>query len=166
VPLGQALVGYLRATLPLFDRPLLALGEEARAAEHYLRVMQLRLGQRLAWRIDIEPALAALPLPPGLVLALVENAVEHGVEPQPAGGEVALTATREGHEAVVVVQDNGPGLAPGARDGVGLANSRERLALTHGSAARLTLAAAEGGGCRAEVRVPISATEPSRKTAA
>lgn len=165
-PLLQALVGYLRATLPLFDRPLLALGEEVRAAEHYLRVMQLRLGERLTWHIDIEPALATLPLPPGLVLTLVENAVEHGVEPQLAGGEVRLAATRAGAEAVVAVQDNGAGLTAGAREGLGLTNIRERLALTHGTAARLVLAPAAGGGCRAELRVPLATMAAGAATAA
>jgi signal transduction histidine kinase len=152
-PLLEALTGYLRATLPMFARPTLPLADEAEAVRRYLRVMQARLGARLAWRIDIDPALADLPLPPGLVLTLVENAVEHGIEPQLAGGELALEARREGDEAVLVVHDNGPGPPDDAREGLGLANSRQRLALTHGEGARLVIGRGPAGGCRAELRV-------------
>lgn len=154
-PLLEALTGYLRATLPMFARPTLPLADEAEAVRRYLQVMQARLGTRLTWRIDIDPQLAALPLPPGVLLTLVENAVEHGVEPLLAGGEVRMSAARQGGEAVLCVQDNGTGVAAEPRDGIGLTNIRERLALTQGPAARLTVAAAAGGGCRAELRLPL-----------
>ncbi len=64
-PLLAALTGYLRATLPMFKRPTLALHEELLAVERYLQVMQARMGQRLTWQIDVAPTLRDLPLPPG-----------------------------------------------------------------------------------------------------
>lgn len=162
-PLLEALTGYLRATLPMFARPTLPLAEEAEAVRRYLQVMQARLGARLAWQVQIDPALQGLPVPPGLLLTLVENAVEHGIEPVIAGGEVRLLAAAEGPEAVLVVEDNGAGPAADAQEGIGLTNVRERLALTHGAAARLTIARAPAGGCRAELRLPLPDLEtPTR----
>ena len=61
-PLLEALTGFLRATLPLFDQRLLRLADEAEAAQRYLAVMQLRLGERLRYRVQIEPAAATRPL--------------------------------------------------------------------------------------------------------
>jgi LytS/YehU family sensor histidine kinase len=154
-PLLEALTGYLRATLPMFARPTIALADEAEAVRRYLQVMQARLGTRLSWRIEVDAQLQALPLPPGLLLTLVENAVEHGIEPLIGGGEVMLRGRIDGAEAVIEVQDDGTGLAADAREGLGLANVRERLTLTQGPAARLTIEPAVPRGCRAELRLPL-----------
>ncbi|MDP1912227.1 sensor histidine kinase [Brevundimonas sp.] len=154
-PLLAALTGYLRATLPMFNRALIPAGDELVAVEGYLQVMQARMGvARLSWRIDVDDPLRTLPLPPGLLLTLVENALEHGVEPRVGGGEVLLTLRRHAEEAVFVVQDNGPGPSAEMAEGAGLANLRQRLELTCGGQARLSIEAAPGGGCRAEVRLP------------
>ena len=158
-PLLASLTGYLRATLPLFKQPLLAAGDELQAIERYLEVMQARLGiSRLVWRIEAEDGMRRALLPPGMLLTLVENAVGHGVEAMISGGSIALRAVRSGDEAVFEVVDNGPGLVVDWMDGEGLANIRERLALDAGPRARLTLHAAPGGGCRAEIRMPYRAS--------
>ncbi len=154
-PLLAALTGYLRATLPLFDRALLPAGDELVAVQRYLEVMQARMGARLAWRLDIEPGLERTLLPPGLLLTLVENAVAHGVEPQLAGGQIVLTARRDGATACFEVRDTGPGPSADLHDGVGLANARQRLALACGDAASLRLEPAPGGGCSACIRLPL-----------
>ena len=146
----EALTGYLRSTLPLFNRPLVAAKEELTAVERYLQVMQARLGARLAWHIDVDEGLKDLLLPPGMLLTLVENAMEHGVEPKLAGGELWVRGHVHGSMAHFEVVDNGPGPHPAMKDGVGLANIRERLALSFGTAARLTLGPAPAGGFRAD----------------
>lgn len=161
-PLLAALTGYLRATLPLFDRPLLEAGRELQAVRHYLEVMQARLGARLAWTVQVEPAAEPALLPPGLLLTLVENAIEHGIEPQLRGGTVTVSGRVDGPLVRFVVSDDGAGLSADAPAGTGLANLRERLALAGGSAAGLTLAIPPEGGCRAEIQFPFS-TEPNTK---
>jgi hypothetical protein len=150
-----ALTGYLRATLPLFNRPLLALGEELQAVEHYLQVMQLRMGARMRWSVDVAAEVRRLQLPPGVLLTLVENAIQHGLEPRIAGGELRIEARTDGSTALLDVLDNGAGPPPGAADGTGLANIRERLQLAMGPAARFELTATEGGGCRARLHLPM-----------
>jgi signal transduction histidine kinase len=152
-PMLDALTGYLRATLPMFNRALQPVGDELEAVRRYLDVMRARFGERLRFGIDVPAPLLALPLPPGLLLTLVENAVEHGIEPRVAGGTLTVSGRREGDDVLVEVIDDGPGPAPGAADGIGLANSRERLALAYGERAQLTVAAGAGGGCTAAVRV-------------
>jgi len=154
-PLLQSLTRYLRSTLPMFACALHPAADEIEAVRHYLDVMQARLGARLVWSVDVPATLRAVMLPPGLLLTLVENAVEHGIDPQLAGGRLALRARAEGGQAVFEVQDNGPGVNAPRGDGIGLANSRERLLLTHGPAARLELGPAPGGGCLATVHIPL-----------
>jgi Histidine kinase len=155
-PLLAALTGYLRATLPLFNRPLLALHEELTAVQQYLQVMQLRMGPRLAWRVDVQPALHTLALPPGLLLTLVENAVVHGLEPQIAGGTLTLSARTQARQALIEVSDSGAGPPSPLHEGLGLGNVRQRLALAFGDKATLTLAAAPAGGFIARIQLPIT----------
>ena len=158
-PLLAALTGYLRATLPLFNRPLLAAADELLAVRRYLEVMQARLGARLAWRMEVPAEAERAELPPGLLLTMVENAIEHGVEPQLRGGEIVVSARRDAGRVVFSVRDNGPGPGPESasesRKGVGLAHARQCLALAFGEAAELRVGPAPGGGCLAELALPF-----------
>lgn len=98
-----------------------------------------------------------MPLPPGLLLTLAENAVMHGIEPRIEGGRLQLNGRFDDAGQVVIdVQDDGPGPAPDAQDGTGLANCRARLALTCGADARLTLTRGAAGGAIARVQLPWS----------
>jgi LytS/YehU family sensor histidine kinase len=154
-PLLAALTGYLRATLPLFNRPLLAAGDELVAVQRYLEVMQARMGTRLSWRLDVEPAAQRALLPPGVLLTLVENAIVHGLEPRLAGGEIVLRGRRYGADVHFEVRDNGLGAPPDLHEGVGLANIRQRLQLACGDAARVDIGNASGGGCSATIHLPF-----------
>jgi len=154
-PLLAALTGYLRATLPLFDRPLLPACDELVAVRRYLEVIQARLGARLAFEIGIDPAAEHALLPPGLLLTLVENAVVHGIEPQLAGGRISVRGTRSGATVHYVVQDDGAGLPVPLVEGVGLSGIRQRLVLTGDAAARLDLQPGPAGGCVARLTLGL-----------
>lgn len=165
-PMLNSLTGYLRATLPLFDRQALTLGEELEAARRYLEVMQARLGARLRFEIEADPATLTASLPPGVLLTLVENAVEHGVSPRLSGGHVRVSAGMEaGGGLSLRVVDDGPGLPPGGAVGgaghVGLANTRARLAQAFGDRASLSLSNVPQGGCCAMLRLPTSSVQPA-----
>lgn len=150
-PLLRDFTAYLRATLPMFERELQPLADEIEMVRRYLAIMQARLGPRLQFAIDLPAGLDA-QLPPGLVLTLVENAVAHGIEPQLRGGRIDVAARRQGDRLVIRVRDDGPGLAPGWTEGVGLSNTRRRL-LHACPTATLTLADA-APGCTAMLTLP------------
>lgn len=153
-PLLSALTSYLRATLPLFNRPLLPAGEELQVVQHHLQIMQLRMGERLQWTLNVPTELLSVQLPPGVLLTLVENAIQHGLEPLLRGGRLRINGRRDADRAVFEVIDNGPGPAPDMQDGVGLANIRERLYLACGADAALEITTAAGGGCLARLHLP------------
>jgi signal transduction histidine kinase len=150
----RELTGFLRASTEMLGRSSVPLSEELQAVRHYLTILQTRLGERLQWQIDADPSLQARALPPGLLLTLVENAIEHGLEPKIGGGRLWVQAqsTLDGWRLAVL--DDGQGIAPGSRDNVGLANLRQRLQHHFGAAARFTLSPRAEGGTQAEMHLP------------
>jgi LytS/YehU family sensor histidine kinase len=152
---------YLEEALPLLRQEHSTLGREAELVQAYLAVHQVRMGPRLAFEVDVPAALRPQPLPPMLLLTLVENAIKHGLSPQVEGGTIHVQATRQrgpaGDELVLTVADTGRGLVAGLGSGTGLANLRSRLRSQHGSAARLSLRMNEPRGVVAEVRMPWQA---------
>lgn len=144
-PLLRTLTAFLRGSTELLGQGRVALGAEAETVRQYLQIMQARLGERLRFEVRVAPECADLVLPAGLLLTLVENAIEHGIAPTLAGGTVRLMAECAGRDAVVRVVDDGAGLAPGWQDGTGLANCRERLRHHGDGRATLDLRAAHPG---------------------
>ncbi|HMO64795.1 MAG TPA: hypothetical protein PKE47_06175, partial [Verrucomicrobiota bacterium] len=90
------------------------------------------------------------------------------IERQARPGVIRLTARRADGALELVVADNGPGPAEGdgRRGGIGLANTRERLAQLYGAAGSLTLRPRAGGGTEAVLRVPWRAAGPDMTPAA
>ncbi len=148
---------YLRHALPQLRAQSTTLGKEIGLARAYLNILRMRLGERLSFEIDVAPTLEDLPLPPNLLISLVENAVKHGIEPAAAGGRIIVRVEPGERALIVTVEDTGRGMANPAQQGqgVGLANLRERLAALYGANARFTLEPREAGGTRAQLTVPI-----------
>ena len=146
--LVDQLAAYLRATLRHARAERGTLGDELDVVGALLAIMQCRLGDRLRWRIEVPDALRPLVVPPMLVQPLVENAIRHGVEPLPGGGEVVVSARRDDDGRLrIEVSDTGRGLRtdgdarePAGGGGVGLANLAERLRAIFGPAAQFALA--------------------------
>jgi signal transduction histidine kinase len=148
----RSLTAFLRGSTELLGRDEVLLRDEASMVGHYLAIQQARLGTRLSSSIDVEPAAAMLTLPPGVLLTLVENAVEHGLTPAVSGGTVAVRIRLDADGLDVCVADTGVGPAAGWAEGVGLANCRQRLAHRFGDRARLTLSP-QSPGTLARIRV-------------
>jgi two-component system sensor histidine kinase AlgZ len=109
---------------------LVPLEDEVALTRAYLELEQLRLGDRLqvVWHIGKMPADALIP--PLVIQPLAENAVYHGIEPQPGGGEISLNIYRSGDKVHIVVRN--PIAAEASRhkgNRIALANIRERLLL-------------------------------------
>ncbi len=150
----QHLSTYLRAAIPQLRQASSTLGREMQLVQAYLAIFEMRLGRRLRSQVELPEALRELAMPPMMLLTLVENAIQHGIEPTENGGAVWVRAELQGQRLVVSVTDTGQGLAPTAAHGVGLANIRERLRALYGSAARLELRAQAPSGVRAEIELP------------
>jgi sensor histidine kinase YesM len=131
------------------------LGDEIDLVDAYLRIHRIRMGERLAYRVEVPAELRRADLPPMVVLTLVENAIKHGVNPLVEGGLVEITASRRGAALQVDVADTGCGMTSHEGHGTGLANVRARLAMLYGARAALSIAQRSPRGFVASLRVPL-----------
>ncbi len=131
------------------------LEEELDFVARYLEIMQIRFQGRLDVVTEVDPETRSALVPNLILQPLVENALKHGVGRTEAVGHITIRTRREGDRIVLSVQDNGPGLGDAApTEGVGLRNSRGRLAHLYGEEQSLELRPAAGGGVIAEVSLP------------
>lgn len=150
------LVGYLQAALPDMRSESTTVERELALAGHYLHLMQIRMGERLHFAIDVDPALNACAMPPAMLISLLENAVKHGLELATRPGTITVTAQRVGRCVELTVRDDGVGLdSAQAGAGLGLANIHQRLQLLYGHDAALDVAPGETGGVVATLRLPM-----------
>jgi sensor histidine kinase YesM len=156
------LMRYLEIALPRIRQNESTLGREAGLVEAYLRIQQIRMGKRLAFRVDTPVHLRACGVPPMMLLTLVENAVKHGLDPSPEGGSIRVGARSDGDRLLLNVVDTGVGFAPGSGAGTGLANIRARLAAQFGDRASLDLENNDPSGVTARIALPLASAAATR----
>ncbi len=151
------MIAYLRATLGASRATTHALQAEFDRLRDYLELMAIRMGPRLAFALELPPQLAGAPVPTLLLQPLVENSIQHGLEPKVRGGRIDVRARAEGGQLVIEVTDTGVGSAAPPQDGkgFGLAQVRERLATLYGGAAALDFTTQDGEGARTVIRIPL-----------
>jgi hypothetical protein len=149
------LLAYLRAALPQLRSDSSTLGQEIDLAQAFLSIMQMRMGSRLAFVIDVPADLRARRFPPMLLMSVVENAIKHGLEPRAEGGTIRIEARRSGERLAVAVVDDGHGLRDKLGSGVGLTNLRERLQALYPARARFILEEMAPHGARATIEIPF-----------
>jgi len=140
------------------DRPHeVTLADELDFVRQFLAIEEMRFSDRLRPVFNVDPALLGAAVPEFLLQPLVENALRHGLAKRVTATMLTIEARRDRDELVLTVTDDGPGPEAGPeerREGVGLSNTRERLATLYGERARLLLTATPQGGAAAEVRLP------------
>ena len=157
---------FLRLTLEGSDAQEVALAEEIEFVRRYLEIEQIRFGERLGVRIEVEPDALPIPVPAMILQPIIENAIRHGVAPRKTGGEVMIRAYRRNGMLRIHVADDGPGLGsaiPAGR-GIGITNTRARLAQLYSCEAGIELGCADSGGLEVTLTLPVR-QEPSLQPA-
>ena len=149
---------FLRYTLDQDPVKKVTLRQEIEALDLYLGTERLRFGERLRLEYAVEgPALEAL-IPSLLLQPLLENALKYAVSPREQGGSIRIEGRARGAMLEISVIDDGPGLRDGApsgeRRGVGLRNTRERLAVLYGDNYRFAVLNSHPG-LRIDMALPL-----------
>ena len=154
----DALSAFLRSTLQRLDTPEIRVSEELQLINQYLRIQRFRFGERLKAIVDVDPDTLHALIPTLILQPLVENAVRYGVLPREEGGCLWVSIHKDAQTLVITVEDDGPGStqSPQGSVGLGLGNSRDRLAALYGGAAQLTTGRrTQEGGFAVVIRMPL-----------
>ena len=136
------------------------LADEWAFVRNYLELEQLRLGERLRVVDDLDPESLDCLIPAFTLQPLVENAVRHGIAPQPRGGTLTVSSRLVGDDLLLDVSDDGAGADPEAvrrATGVGVRAVRQRLEARYGPSARLAIKTAPGTGFTVTASLPARA---------
>lgn len=136
-----------------------SLDRELDLLARYVELMQLRFDDRILVQWDVDDAVRSARVPFLVLQPLVENAYEHGLSGRETGGRVRIGTSRAGDNLQLIVEDDGTGFEAQSSSvsdrGIGLRNTRDRLAQLYGARASLVLERPQGGGTRAVVTLPF-----------
>jgi LytS/YehU family sensor histidine kinase len=152
------LAGLLRHVVDRGPETHVKLRDELEFLDRYLALEQMRFGPRIQVRREIAPETLFCRVPNLLMQPLVENAIQHGLEPKPQGGTITLRASRTAEGRLrLEVGDDGCGLPPGgeASGGVGTGNVRTRVQQLYGRRGSVVFAPAPAPGSGVWVTVEI-----------
>ncbi len=149
----------LRYTLDETDNHLVPLSQEISFLRKYFTIEQLRFGERLKVSINITIE-AEEKLVPNLILQpLVENALRHGFKNEDQVNELSIQGAVKNGRLIIAVDDNGIGIQAGKDNhqlsGIGLANTKERLATLFPGRYKFQLSNKDDGGVRVHISFPI-----------
>lgn len=137
--LVERMAALLRFSLESHESGLVPLEHEMKIVTDYLEIESARFGDRLRYRIDIDPALSHALVPPWSVQTLVENSVKYAVAPSRSGGDIRIEGMQPNGALRIAVSDSGPGFdLAAAPAGHGIDILGGRLASLFGGSASLT----------------------------
>jgi two-component system, LytTR family, sensor kinase len=160
------LADLLSATLRRPEEQEISLHEEMGLLDTYLSIMQVRFGSRLSVERRVSSATMDALVPAFILQPLVENALEHGIARRPGPGRISIIATRNNGSLELTVSDDGPGLDDSANsgtNGIGLANTRKRLAELYSDGATLTIDSLSGNGTTVSISIPFRGNSDLRR---
>jgi two-component system LytT family sensor kinase len=147
---------FLRLTLENSGSMEVTLRQEIEFLNGYLEIERIRFRDRLTTDIRVDPEVLDVQVPNLILQPIVENAMRHAIG-NSHSGHVEITAAPKNGMVRIEVKDNGPGIQavetrPGR--GLGLANTRARLAGLYGDAARFELSNNPSGGLVVTLEIP------------
>lgn len=135
------------------------LKEELEFLQSFFRIHKTLMGKRLQveWRIEPETLDALVP---NLILQpLAENAIQHGIAPLEEGGRITIRAARRNGKLLLEVIDDGQGLLSTNErnngNGIGLSNTRARLANLYDKAHEFSIEEPHEGGVTVKMEIPF-----------
>ena len=159
------LAAMMRYALDSSDREAVPIREEIDFVRQYLALERHRFSDRLDARVDIDASENDLDtsVPPMVLQPLVENALRHGIAPSEEGGRVRLRVTSQNDHLRIQVDDTGVGPDPedppsAHSEGMGLANTSDRLEYAYGPDATLRTAPNEPTGFKVWFSIPRNGT--------
>lgn len=177
----ESLSTLMDAALDRSGRRVVPLSEELLYADAYLYIINQRFGKRLTVHKDVDESLLEQEVPPLIIQPLLENAVEHGIEPV-TRGNIYIKVYREGDLLNIEIMNDGEKLSeedlsaiknllggengekPKSSTSLGIRNVNDRLKLICGEHSGLSIFTDESGHTLSKVVIPMGQTEQKNTT--
>lgn len=153
----------LRLSLDHVSSNMVPLQQELEFLENYLDIEKTRFEERLQIVREIDPEALDAAVPNLLLQPLVENAIQHGIAKKASGGTIEIRAAKVGSRLKITITDDGrnPSASKGS-SGIGIANTRARLAQLFGKDFTFELNPV-GEGCQVAIELPFQSSESTVK---
>ncbi|MDO4288468.1 MAG: PocR ligand-binding domain-containing protein [Eubacterium sp.] len=165
----------MRYTLKKENSNIVSLKEEIEHVKNYLSIQKMRLGDRLEYHIHLEEDAEETMCPFMTVQPFVENAINHAIEPNVAGGKITITAEMQNELTMIHIIDDGKGIkrelidrildgtyesSPETGDkntGIGINNANKRLQYYYGAEYGVAIESDLGHGTDVLIKIPRKA---------
>lgn len=155
---------FFRKTLKQNSK-LVSLEQELDYVRDYLALEKARYREKLEMIIDIPDELLTNKVPSFTLQPIIENAIKHGLAPQPVKGQVMIIAFKEDGDLIIKIEDDGVGipasklnnilkLGYGENSGIGLNNVNQRLKKIYGTEYGLTISSELQEGTIVKIKLP------------
>ncbi len=146
----------LKSTLQRTTPEKVPLSHELEIIENYLAIEQVRFADRLRIEVKVDPGALDGLVPCFLLQPIVENAIRHGIAHCENEGKVEASARRDGNLLHLRIRDTGSGVNGRATTGhgIGLSNTKERLAHFYHGAYDMTAQPLSTGGFEVAITIP------------
>lgn len=148
-----SLAGLMRNHLSTSGAELIDLGEELVHIRELLHLARLRFGKRVRSRVRVGRDLLKTPVPPMMLLNLVENAITHGIASLEEGGMIHITGKALGEQVYLSIKSSGI-LALDCKDGVGTREAKQRLELLYGQRSSFSIFQLDEANVLVEIHLP------------
>lgn len=151
----------MRYTLNYENRNEVTVEEEMQTVEKYLKLEKIRFGNKLNYAFDIQPDTLDVKIPLIMVQTLAENAIKHAIGQSASGGSVVIKSFLENNSLVIEVINSGqltespPSVSTTKKSGIGIENTRRRLAMLYGEKAFFNLTNWGNLEVKAMMQIPI-----------
>jgi sensor histidine kinase YesM len=157
---------FLRMTLENSGDREVSLKQEMDFVGRYLEIESVRFQDRLVVKMNIDPETLAARVPNLILQPIVENAIKHGISQQESVESLIISSKRHGDRLQIRVEDTGPGLPPSNENGkgsktvgIGLANTRARLAHLYEENYRFEIKNSVPHGVIVTLEIPFETTK-------
>jgi LytS/YehU family sensor histidine kinase len=153
----------LKTTLQRAAPEKVPLFRELEIVENYLAIEQVRFADRLRLELKVDPNALDGLIPCFLLQPIVENAIRHGIAHCENEGFIEASARRDGNMLLLCVRDTGSTRSDRAQPGgygIGLKNTRERLAHFYAGDYVMTAQSLDIGGFEVAITIPYECCQP------
>lgn len=152
------LSNVLRSSLQTGKHDLIPISKELEIVHDYLEIEKVRYEERLQVSYHVEDKAKNVLIPPLMLQTIVENCIKHGISKLPNGGQISIASHLNGESCDIEIINSGQ-FIPNAEteSSLGLENTRNRLSLSFGKEAWLTIGNSDQSHVKTTIHLPLIA---------